>query len=263
MKFGPILKFFAGAALVCLIFTGSLKAQTVISFRADSWYPYNGKPSDAKPGYAVELLKMIYEPKGFKVDYQIMPWKRAIADGETGQHNAIIGAIKVDAPTFVFPEEPVGTSDTTFFIKKEMKWKYDGIASLAGKQLGVVAGYSYGEPLDAYIKANAANPALISESSGDTASELGIKRLQAGRIDIYAETASVFWAQLDKQSISRDIFVCAGTMTDPEPIFVAFSPAKPESKDHAKMFSEGIRALRKSGELAKILAKYGISDWAK
>lgn len=265
MKFQFAFRYFACILLSCVSFAceSSLNAQTVISFRADNWYPYNGKPSDAKPGYVIEVLKAVYEPKGFKVDYQVMPWKRAISDGEKGEHNAIIGAIKADAPTFIFPEEPAATSDTTFFVKKNTKWKYAGVESFAGKRLGVVASYSYGDPLDAYIKANGANPALINESSGDAATEQGIKKLQAGRLDIYVETSNVFWAQVDKLSISRDDFVAGGMMAEPDPLFVAFSPAKSESKEYAIIFTEGIRSLRKSGELAKILAKYGVSDWAK
>ena len=238
-------------------------AQPVISIRSDSWYPFNDKPDDAKPGYVVETMKLIFEPKGYTLDYQIMPWKRAIAEGEKGAIHGIIGAIKSDAPTFVFPEEPAGVSDTTFFVKKGSTWKYAGIDSFKGKCLGVSAGYAYEDPLGAYLKANAGNARLINESAGDQPLELGIKKLQADRVDICVEASIVFWTRVDRMGISRDSFMDAGMLGETEPLYVAFSPAKPESKDLAKTFSEGIRALRKSGELGRVLAKYGVKDWVK
>jgi polar amino acid transport system substrate-binding protein len=85
--------------------------------------------------------------------------------------------------------------------------------------------------------------------------------LQAGRVDAYVEVPVVFWSQVDRMGISRDSFAVAGNLGKADPIYVAFSPAKPESKELAKTLSDGIRALRKSGDLAKILAKYGVADW--
>ena len=239
-----------------------LVAGQVISLRADIWYPFNGQPDDPKPGYVVEILRTVFEPKGYKIDYQIMPWKRAIAEGEKGTIQGIIGASKTDAPTYTYPEETIGVSDSFFFVKKGSAWKYTGIDSLKGKLLGIASGYCYSDPLDSYIQANAGNPKLIDESSGDSPLELGIKKLKAGRIEVFVEMEVVFWAEVDRMGLSRDDFVCVGALGKPENLFVAFSPVKPESKELAAVFTEGLRSLRKSGELAKILSRYNVKDWA-
>jgi polar amino acid transport system substrate-binding protein len=57
----------------------SVQAQT-ISIRADYWYPMNGDPNSDKPGYMIDLAKAIFEPQGIAVDYQLMPWSRAIQE---------------------------------------------------------------------------------------------------------------------------------------------------------------------------------------
>jgi polar amino acid transport system substrate-binding protein len=44
---------------------------------------------------------------------------------------------------------------------------------------------------------------------------------------------------------------------------VSFSPKKDDAKALAAKLTAGIRELRASGELARILAKYGTTDWAK
>ena len=47
--------------------------------------------SAAAPGYAVEILKAIFEPQGIAVDYQKQPWSRALVDLEAGTNDAAIG----------------------------------------------------------------------------------------------------------------------------------------------------------------------------
>jgi polar amino acid transport system substrate-binding protein len=70
-----------------------------ITVRADTWMPYNGEPNSDRPGYCIEMLKVIFEPMGYKIDYQIEPWTRATANAEAGKIDAIIGAAINDCPT--------------------------------------------------------------------------------------------------------------------------------------------------------------------
>jgi polar amino acid transport system substrate-binding protein len=239
-----------------------LPAQTV-SFRADNWYPFNGTPGDAKPGYGVEVLKAVFEKSGGKVDYAVIPWKRAVSEAEKGAINGVIGALKSDTPDFVFPEEPIGMFEPIFFVRKDSAWKFTGMDSLKGKRLGILNGYSYGEKVDAYVKQNQGNAQAIDESTGDNPGEQAIRKLQAGRIDVFVEVGTVFWAQVAKPGLNKDDFMAVGQASDPEPIYVSFSPKKDDAKALAARLTTGIRELRSSGELAKILAKYEVKDWGK
>jgi polar amino acid transport system substrate-binding protein len=238
-------------------------SQSVVSFRADSYMPYCGDPADSKPGFAVEILKAVFEKDGVKVDYATMPWKRAVGEAEKGVINGVIGAYKSDTPDFIFPEESLGLAQNTFFLKKGSTWKFETVASLKGKRLGVISGYSYGETLDNYVKQNKANTQLVDESTGDNGLDQAVRKLQAGRIDVFVEGKVVFWAQVNKLGVSKDDFIEAGVANEAEPIYVSFSPKKDDAKALAAKFTAGVAELRKSGELAKILAKYGVQDWAK
>jgi polar amino acid transport system substrate-binding protein len=42
---------------------------------------------------------------------------------------------------------------------------------------------------------------------------------------------------------------------------VAFAPGVARSRDYARILDEGIAAMRASGELAKLLQRYGLKDW--
>ncbi len=61
----------------------------------------------------------------------------------------------------------------------------------------------------------------------------------------------------------EDAVESAGQVGAPEPVFIAFSPANPRAKEYARILDEGMKKLRSSGRLEKILGKYGIKDWAK
>jgi polar amino acid transport system substrate-binding protein len=239
------------------------QAQDKLSLRADNWFPYNGEPGAAQPGYVVEIVRAVLLKEGGVLDYQIMPWKRAMAEAEKGEVNGVIGALKTDTPGFVFPQEPIGMSGTSAFVRRGATWRHTGVDSLKTQRVGVVEGYSYSEEIDAYVAAKRADPKAIDVSGGDTPETLAIKKLQAGRLDVYLSDPNVFRARASELGFKEDDFVDAGMVAPPLPIYISLSPRRPESRAWADKLDQGIRALRESGELAKILQRYGLVDWAK
>jgi polar amino acid transport system substrate-binding protein len=59
-----------------------------------------------------------------------------------------------------------------------------------------------------------------------------------------------------KQSIGN-----AGCYQGNLDFYVGFAPHNPESAARAKLLAQTMTELRSSGQLAKILARYGLSDW--
>jgi len=53
----------------------------------------------------------------------------------------------------------------------------------------------------------------------------------------------------------------AGVLGKPNKVFVCFSPKNPKSKDYAKVLADGIKEMEKSGEIFRILKKYGVSTF--
>lgn len=243
----------------------SLSAQTTLTVKADSWFPFNDDPAAAKPGYVVELLRLIFEPQGIKIDYKMTPWNRSLAEVENGQSDCVIGALKSDAPNFIYPVEAAGVTKNVFFTNKDKKWKYSGIDSLKDINLGVIADYSYSEALDAYIKMHKADSKKITVLTGDNALEQGIRMLEKGRIDAVVEDESVYAGKLALMKLDPATFFQVGADRKGDPIYVAFSPhesKKVASVQYAAKWDDGIKKLRTAGELAKILMKYGLKDWA-
>ena len=225
------------------------------------WLPAmaGGDDKSDLPGFMVEIAVKIFESKGHTVDYDIMPWARAIQDTRKGKYNAIIGAGKEDAPDFIFPAIEQAQMVNVFYVRKGFPWQYAGVASFKDNVLGVIKDYTYVEEIDVYISENAKNSKRVQIVSGDTALDSNIKKLLAERVDILIEDSNVM-GQYIKKNLENNVIQAAGKLP-PDALFIAFSPVDPRSAAYADILSKGMVALRESGDLKAILAKYGLEDW--
>ncbi|WP_319470654.1 transporter substrate-binding domain-containing protein [uncultured Pseudodesulfovibrio sp.] len=227
-----------------------------ITLVADEWCPYNCAPGSRLPGFLVEIAQRIFSQHGYKVVYMTMPWSRAVHDVKAGKFDAAVGALRNDAQSFIFPEMELGFSQHGFFTTQS-DWKYSDTESLLDKTFGTVRSYSYGKAIDDLIANKIIN---VEEVGSSTPFRMNIEKLTQGRIDFMIAERSVFSRYLKEHKLSKRIFY-AGTPDLGEPVFIAFSPKKKTSKEYAKLLSTGIVKLRESGELARILEKYGLEDW--
>jgi polar amino acid transport system substrate-binding protein len=252
MKVSMILGLVLLSVMTC--FAGDL-----ISLRADIWDPYNGDPASDRPGFIIEATKAVFEKAGYLLDYQVKgwTWDRSMEEAKNGKIDGVIGAAKSDAPDFVFPEEAFCKQRMTFFVKKSNPWRFSGVESLSSIKLGIISGYTYEDQVDGYIKKNQANEEAIQIIKDDNALELNIKKLAAGRIGATIEDAAVFNTKAKALGMT-DQFETAGVAGDGDDIFIAFTPAKDTSKKYAGILAAGIKEMKASGDLQKLLDKYGI-----
>jgi polar amino acid transport system substrate-binding protein len=261
MKVKPPVLFLVVASLFgsSLLFPGAAAADT-LTVVADSWCPYNCVPGSAAPGFGIEILQAIFEPKGIKVVYTTMPWAQALKDVQAGKYGAAIGASRKDAAGWPLPEEEIAISRNALFVKRGSTWRYTGPQSLAGKKLGVIEGYLYdsGGELDTWIEKN---PASVVVASGDDPLGTLVRKLLLGEVDALIEDRLVFNLKAKGSGVTDKIQE-AGVAFE-LPIFVGFSPARPQSKRYVEIYNQGVRDMRKSMALAGILKKYGVADFKK
>lgn len=241
--------------------TKALAEATTVRIAADAWYPFNGDPNSDHQGYMVDVAKRVLEAKGFKIEYRIMPWARAIAEMKAGRINGVIGATKDEVEGAVFPEESLGMSANVFFVTAESNWEFKDQTSLSRITLGGITDYSYGSVIQDYIRKNQNNLKLIQLTNGDSALEQNIRKLAAKRIEVLVESPEVFWNKLKELGLPNKNFKQAGIAGEKDPIYIAFSPKKENSKVIAETLSNGTAEFRNNGELKEILARYGIEDW--
>jgi polar amino acid transport system substrate-binding protein len=255
------MKKHAGTFLLALLWTalpGTAAAEdAVLRVRADSWMPFNGEPAEARPGYVIELARLIFEPAGIKLDYQVMPWKDALAAAHEGAIEAVVGANSIEAKGLVVPKNSAGMTQIGLFVKKGNPWQYQNIPTLGAVRVGVIESYSYWDTFDTYIKKNPTGKVVVF--NGNTPLLDGIDQLKKGKIDVMAETFSVFiWTVISNGGSPGDYRLAF--LESGDPIYMAFANNETGTR-YAAIFDEGIVRLRKSGQLATILKKYAISDW--
>jgi len=244
--------------------SAALAMPSSITVVADNWCPYNCEPDSEKPGYVIELIKAIYEPENIKVNYEIMPWTRAINATRDQKYTAIICAAKNEAPDFVYPQRMVGVSIYKFYTRKDSDWTYQNTASLENVALGAVDGYSYNNDIDAYLKHNRRDRARVQLVSGEFATEQNIRKLMAKRIDVMLEDPNVVANSLLALD-EKDSLRASGRLDNPNPeqdnLYLAFSPNNPDAKALAAIFDRGLVRIRETGELERIMNRYGLEDW--
>lgn len=234
--------------------TGRTEAATV-TFAADEWCPVNCVPGSARPGYMVEIIRAILEPQGYDVRYVTVNWARALLYTRSGRFDAVLGALKGDAPDFIYPDLPQGETEVGLFVRASSSWRYLSEASLANQRIGLIRDYAYGEELEKLIT----ETARPSYAGGDHPLKLNILQLQAERIDIVVEDVNIFRHTASEMGLSG-AFKLAKTFSR-EDIFAAFSPNGARSRQLAEQLSAGMADLRTSGELQRIMSRYGLDDW--
>jgi len=248
-----------GITLALSLFATLATAEdSTVRLCADQWMPYNGDPADPKPGYVVELARTVFEPKGIKVEYDVMPYEEALAAVKEGRRSGAIGANKEDAEGLTLPSEPIGSVATSLVTLAGNKWTYDNVGSFRYAKIGVIKGYTYWPALDTYIERNAGKETVYVAEGEDPLDEL-MTKLQKGEIDVVVESEPILLWYLRSHNLDRASFRVVFKGTN-DPIFVAFSPNE-DGKRFAAILDEGIRELRKSGELVKLLQRYGLRDW--
>ncbi len=244
-----------------MLFKTAIAAEplTTIQVVADPYCPYNCAVDAPQIGYVVELIRLIYEPTGYVVAYQTIPWSRALQAVERGTFSAAIGASRGTGSTLVLPKHSVGVIRTGFIKRKGDQWRYMDHSSLVDVTLGVVANYDYGPKMNAYLKDNSDNTKVL-RLRGEDAVKRNLLLLERGRIDTFLEDFNVGLYMARKlgiqQHLSMDDFY-----GDALPIYLGFSPARPDAQHLADLYDAGIRKLRNNGQLDVLLSRYGLADW--
>jgi len=248
-------------AVFALLCTPMSSVADVITLRADDWCPYNCDPASTRPGYMIEIAQRVFQRAGHQVDYQYMPWARTLAELAAGSIDGAVGVDPNEGGNLVLSPLSLGQSDAVFLVRAGDPWRYQGINSLANVRLGAILGYSYDDDIDHYILSQKNSPGRITLATGDEPLSRLLKMLVANRVDVVIEDSNVVQYQIMTLGLGGNIDE-AGRLPS-TPVYIAFSPAKPTGKDYARLLSEGLVELRASGELAQIMARYGLSDWAQ
>ncbi len=226
--------------------------------KSDARCPYVCDLNSDKPGYMVEIIRMIFTKKGQPIELRTTNWARAVNEVRANKADALLGATKEDAPELIFPDSPLGQAHRYFFIHKNANWSYRGRASLQSRRVGVVNGHTYGQPISELIHSK--HKSIITFSGSNPLQQI-LKMMESGRLDAFIEDPVILKQALSKQEIESFLKSDGTKGISSSALNIAFSPKHPQAEQFAKWINQGVQELRQSGQLQDILDKYNLVDW--
>jgi polar amino acid transport system substrate-binding protein len=246
--------------LILWLITGAVCAESegnklrIIS--PDYWCPLSCQVGAEQEGYTIDILRAIFEPRGYQVDFTNTNYSRALKLVRKGLADVIPSTIKAEAPDFVFPQLSIGSNRFCVYARENHNWSYDLPHDLADHKVVVVQSYDYGEQLSVWLDANTQQVDRLT--GGDLVGRM-IRMVHLGRVDVLIEDEFMvnhYFRQHPHLKLKK-----VGCES-PVYTYIGLTPSNPNSLRTAQIFDEGLLELRKSGELDTIMKSYGLHDWA-
>jgi len=231
----------------------SVNAQIVLAAMED-FTPYSWVESGKQTGIDVEVIQLLSQKSGIPITVRLTPWKRVVHDTKSGRVDGAIAMFKSDEREgfAIFIPTPLHESTYKIFVRKGAEFKFDSVSDLYGKSIGQNAGFYISK---AFEQANKEGLIRVKEST----MEANIKRLNAKRIDSLVGNQQEVYYLLSQMGLSDSIVALPRPMFPSRGAYLAISKASqvPNKEQVVKKLSETLKAMKDSGELNEIYAKYG------
>ncbi len=242
---------------ICVAAPALAQGQKTIVIAADEWCPINCEANGKRQGVGIDLARAIFEPLGYKVNYTVMPWAEALKQVRAGKISAVVGASRTDSKSLIFPDNPISEVSDNFYIRTGSPWRYQGPHTLKNRRIGITQDYGYGDVMTRFIAQNKFTADVLYVAKGTTPLKDNIDRLLNGKIDILVESKVVMDYTIRNERLS-DKIVWAGSAPQ-DYVYLAFSPALPQSKQLAAVYDAAIRSMKTNGRLKQFYASYGMT----
>ncbi len=116
-----------------------------IKLASEAWV--NATQEDGT-GIYWDLMRLVYEPLGIKVEYNTTDYARSISLVKQGKMEAGIGSYLDEEKGVIYPKWHIDADVVSALYKKSPDFQWQGKKSLAGKRVGWIKGYKYNEYID-------------------------------------------------------------------------------------------------------------------
>lgn len=218
-------------------------------------------PRGEAPGYIIDIVREVFENTNFSLNYQTMSYPIARGRTKRGDIDALLAPAKIEAPSLIYPNEPIGYQRVCFYTPSDSRWIFDGEDSLQNLTIGIAIDMSLEEIHD-YIQTH--EQQFVFQAESKRYIQESLRMLEIGRLDtfVFNENSVLFYMR--KQGWNRRIRN-AGCVSS-APVYMAFTPVAKDTEKLSQaihLIDTRVRRMRKNGEIAKIMARYGLPDWSK
>ncbi|MEX0298941.1 MAG: substrate-binding periplasmic protein [Kordiimonas sp.] len=218
-------------------------------------------PRGKDAGYIIDIVREVFEGTNFNLNYQTMSYPVARGRTERGEIDALLAPAKMEAPSLLYPTQPVGFQRVCFYTLADSLWTYTGETSLADLTIGIAIDISLEEIHD-YVQKH--ENQFVFQAESKRYIEESIRMLEIGRLDtfVFNENSVLYYIRKQKW---HDQIRLAGCVSK-APVFMAFSPALEgtlKSRTAIQHLDRKILEMKKNGTMMKIMNRYGLPDWSK
>lgn len=233
-------------------------APAVCSFRLgfEAWEPYQYVGMEQKAaGLDIELIQAIADEMKCQLEFRQGNWTDLISALKKGELDLLPGASKTAArENFAYFSDPYRNEKFVLFIRSTdtALSQYGSLAELlaAGKKVGIVSDYYYGETVAGFYNDDSLKAAFIESPL----SELNLKRLQDEEIDAMFEDSLVGGSLLRRKGLAGQIGQHSIDLGQSD-VYLMFGK-NTVSEAQVATFNQALQTIRQNGKYQAILAKY-------
>ncbi len=208
-------------------------------------------PTGEPSGLGVDVMRAVATELGDRVRFETYPWARAQKLVEEGRADVLVGPYRTTARErrFQFVEPGFYRDRVVFYTRNDSGYTWDGsTASLMGKRIAIIHGWSYGERFDAM---RGQLDLHVAPSV-----ELAFKLLMAGRADLAASNERDSIPRIEALGITKQVRRLTPVI-DTQVGYLAL----PRGESHHQLrddIGRVLRQMRADGRLAKLAKPYGV-----
>ena len=242
--------------LLCLLLLApELSLAANLKVVSESWAPYIFKQEGELQGVDYETAQQVLTQLGYRTEWELVPWRRAMLSVESGRADAILDILPTGErrQQLFFPAEHLSRNDSVLFYARKHPHPFASLASLRGLTIGVAPGYHYGN--QAFLDADyfIREPAPTIEAS--------LLKLLSQRIDL---------AVIDQRAglhVRQQLNLQQEIGFDPQPIgsgklYLAFRRGE-GMLELSQEFSSELTRFKASEEYQRILRRYSVEAAGK
>ena len=238
--------------IFCLSVIPSMANEKTIVAAADPWPPFLD-PATPKEGLSLEIARAAYETQGYTVEMNYVPWARAIDGVKKGKYDILPNTwITEERKTFLMFSDPYAVNNIKFIKNLDDPFEFEGMESLAGKKIGTIRGYGYG---DTFLNATH----FVREDVTDLMTNIKKLTHSSRRIDLTLEDEIVARVSIGNENpglLSKIAFTKNALSSNN--LYVSSGLQNPRHKEIIEAFNKGLAIIKANGTYARIMEAYGI-----
>lgn len=228
-----------------------LAEDKVTTLTSGEFAPYTSKELK-HGGIFTHIVTEAFAYSGIKTKYEYYPWNRSYKLAREGQFDgSLTWAPTAEREKDFYFSEPVIHIRKVFFHLKSFPFEWKTMDDLKGLRIGATEQYTYSEEFDLAAKEKTI---LVSFVRADY---LNIRKLLAGRIDIFPMEIEVGYTLIQKEltQSQRDLVTHHKLPVQKTPLSVVFSRKLPQERVQMLLYSlnAGLRHLKDTGRYEEMI----------